>query len=56
MSRFGEALVQSLGEALAHSRGEGLAIVHAPLDPAEVRKRDPFRANRMKARITAMVF
>jgi putative transcriptional regulator len=38
MSRFGKDLVQSLVEALAHARGEGLAIVHVPLDPAEVRK------------------
>ena len=39
MSKFGKDLTRSLGEALAHVKGEGLAIVHAPLDPREVRKR-----------------
>ena len=35
----GKDLIQSLGEALAHVKGEGPAIVHAPLDPREVRRR-----------------
>jgi putative transcriptional regulator len=35
----GRDLLQSLSEALAHAKGEGPAIVHAPLDPREVRKR-----------------
>ncbi len=39
MSRFGKDLIQSLGEALAHVKGDGAAIVHAPLDPREIRKR-----------------
>ncbi len=39
MSTFGNDLIQSLGEALAHARGKGHAIVHAPLDPCEVRKK-----------------
>lgn len=39
MSTFGKDLIQSLGEALAHVKGEGPAVVHAPLDPREVRKR-----------------
>lgn len=39
MSTFGRDLIQSLGEALAHAKGEGPAIVHAPLEPREVRKR-----------------
>jgi putative transcriptional regulator len=38
MSKFGEDLIQSLGEAVAHAKGKGAAIVHAPLDPSEVRK------------------
>ena len=38
MSKFGDDLIQSLGEALAHAKGKGRAIVHAPLDPSEVRK------------------
>jgi putative transcriptional regulator len=38
MTAFGNDLIQSLGEALAHARGEGPAVVHAPLDPREVRK------------------
>ena len=38
MSAFGKDLLQSLGEALAHAKGEGPAVVHAPLDPREVRK------------------
>lgn len=39
MKTFGEDLIQSLGEALDHAKGEGPAIVHAPLDPREVRER-----------------
>jgi putative transcriptional regulator len=38
MSKFGDDLIQSLSEALAHAKGKGPAIVHAPLDPCEVRK------------------
>ncbi len=38
MSTFGKDLVQSLGEALAHVKGRGPAIVHAPLEPRQVRK------------------
>jgi putative transcriptional regulator len=38
MSKFGDDLIQSLGEAVAHAKGKGQAIVHAPLDPCEVRK------------------
>ncbi|MGA9600858.1 MAG: helix-turn-helix domain-containing protein [Methylocystis sp.] len=34
----GKDLIQSLSEALAHAKGEGPAIVHAPLDPREVRR------------------
>ena len=43
MSTFGEDLIQSLNEALAHAQGEGPAIVHAPVDPREIR---------MKAKLT----
>lgn len=39
MSRLADDLIQSLGEALAHARGEGPAILHAPVDPREVRTR-----------------
>ena len=39
MSTFGEDLIQSLNEALAHAQGEGPAVVHAPVDPREVRTR-----------------
>lgn len=39
MTTFAEDLIQSLEEALAHAKGEGPAIVHAPLDPREVRER-----------------
>ena len=39
MSTFGKDLIRSLGEALAHVKGDGPAVVHAPLDPREVRKR-----------------
>jgi putative transcriptional regulator len=38
MSKFGDDFILSLSEALAHAKGEGRAIVHAPLDPSEVRK------------------
>lgn len=38
MTVFGEDLIQSLGEALAHVKGEGPAVVHAPVNPREVRK------------------
>jgi putative transcriptional regulator len=38
MSKFGDDLVQSVGEALAHAKGTGRALLHAPLDPGEVRK------------------
>lgn len=39
MSTFGEDLIQSLNEALAHAKGEGAAVVHAPVDPREIRTR-----------------
>jgi putative transcriptional regulator len=39
MSTFGEDLIQSLNEALAHAQGEGPAVIHAPVDPREVRMR-----------------
>ncbi|WP_310622443.1 helix-turn-helix domain-containing protein [Flexibacterium corallicola] len=39
MSSFGEELLQSLNEALAHAKGEGQAIVHAPLEAKQVRKK-----------------
>ncbi|MDM9646918.1 helix-turn-helix domain-containing protein [Rhizobium sp. S163] len=39
MTSFADDLIQSLGEALAHAKGDGLAVVHAPLDPREVRER-----------------
>ncbi|MBO9192558.1 helix-turn-helix domain-containing protein [Rhizobium sp. 16-449-1b] len=39
MTDFADDLIQSLGEALAHAQGEGPAVVHAPLDPREVRER-----------------
>lgn len=39
MSTFGEDLIQSLSEAVAHAEGKGPAVVHAPLEPREVRKR-----------------
>ena len=38
MSKFGDDLIKSLSEALTHAKGNGRAIVHAPLDPSEVRK------------------
>lgn len=39
MSTFGEDLISSLNEALAHAKGEGPAVVHAPVDPREIRTR-----------------
>lgn len=39
MSTFGEDLIQAMGEALAHAKAEGPAIVHAPVDPREIRTR-----------------
>ena len=38
MSKFGDDLIHALGEALAHARGKGKAVLHAPVDPAKVRK------------------
>jgi putative transcriptional regulator len=42
MSKFGDDLIHALGEALAHAKGKGKgkgkAILHAPVDPAKVRK------------------
>ena len=38
MSTFGEDLIQSLNVVLAHAKGKGPAIVHAPVNPREVRK------------------
>lgn len=43
MSTFGEDLIQSLNQALAHAKGEGPAVVHAGVDPREIR---------MKAKLT----
>ena len=37
MSTFGEDLIQSLNKALAHAKGEGLALVHAAVNPREIR-------------------
>lgn len=39
MSGFGEDLIQAMSEALAHARGEGPALLHAPVDPREIRTR-----------------
>ncbi|WP_192798622.1 helix-turn-helix domain-containing protein [Brucella anthropi] len=39
MTSFGDDLIQAMGEALAHAKGEGPAILHAPVDPREVRTR-----------------
>ena len=39
MSTFGEDLIQAMGEALAHAEGKGAAILHAPVDPREIRTR-----------------
>ena len=39
MSTFGEDLIQAMGEALAHAEGKGPAILHAPVDPREIRTR-----------------
>ena len=47
MSTFGDDLVRSLGEALAHAKGAGPAIVHAPVDPREVRRRASLTQSQM---------
>ena len=39
MSTFGEDLIQSLNEALAHAKGKGPALVHAAVDPRQIRTR-----------------
>lgn len=39
MSTFGEDLIQAMGEALAHAKGDDSAVVHAPVDPREIRTR-----------------
>ncbi len=39
MTDFADDLIQSLGEAIAHAKGDGPAVVHAPLNPREVRDR-----------------
>jgi putative transcriptional regulator len=39
MSSFGDDLLKSLGEAIAHAEGHGEAIVHAPLEAKQVRKK-----------------
>lgn len=39
MSSFGDDLLQAMGEAVAHAKGEGPALVHAPVDPREIRTR-----------------
>ena len=39
MSSFGEDLIQAMGEALAHAEGKGPAILHASVDPREIRTR-----------------
>lgn len=39
MSKFGDDLVHALGEALAHAKGKGKAVLHAPVNPAVVRKK-----------------
>lgn len=51
MSRFGQDLISSLNEALAHAKGEGPAIVHAPVDPREIRT----RANLTQAQMAPMM-
>jgi putative transcriptional regulator len=38
MSKFGNDLIHALGEALAHAKGKGKVKLHAPVDPAKVRK------------------
>lgn len=38
MSTLGEDLIQAMTEAIAHAKSEGPAIVHAPIDPREVRE------------------
>ena len=39
MSTFGEDLIQSLTEVLAHAKGEGPALLHAAVDPRQIRTR-----------------
>ena len=51
MSRFGQDLIQSLNEALAHAKGEGDAVIHAPVDPREIRT----RANLTQAQMAPMM-
>jgi putative transcriptional regulator len=51
MSTFGQDLIQSLNEALAHAKGEGQAVVHAPVDPREIRT----RANLTQAQMAPMM-
>ena len=51
MSAFGQDLIQSLNEALAHAKGEGPAVVHAPVDPREIRT----RANLTQAQMAPMM-
>ena len=38
MSKFGDDLIHALGEALARAQGKGKAVIHAPVDPAKIRK------------------
>ena len=51
MSAFGQDLIQSLNEALAHAKGEGDAVIHAPVDPREIRT----RANLTQAQMAPMM-
>ena len=51
MSTFGQDLIQSLNEALAHAKGEGEAVIHAPVDPREIRT----RANLTQAQMAPMM-
>lgn len=39
MNSFGDDLLKSLGEAIAHAEGQGEAIMHAPLEAKQVRKK-----------------
>ena len=39
MSSFGEDLIHAMGESLAHAVDKGPAILHAPVDPREIRAR-----------------
>ena len=47
MSTFGDDLVRSLGEALAHAKGAEPAIVHAPVDFREFRRRASLTQSQM---------